>query len=45
VAKRFVTPVNSIGAAWTAPPRSRAPRPARERLAKVLATVISSSAD
>jgi hypothetical protein len=45
VAKRFVTPLNSIGAACAAPLRSRTPRPPRERLAKVLATVISSSAD
>jgi hypothetical protein len=44
VAKRFVTPLNSICAAWVAPLRSRAPRAARDRLAKVLATVISSSA-
>ena len=42
VAKRFVTPLNSIRAACAAPPRSRALRPARERLAKVLATGISS---
>ena len=44
VTNRFVTPLNSIGAACVAPLRSRAPRAARERLAKVLATVIISLA-
>jgi hypothetical protein len=44
VAKRFVTPLNSIRAACAAPLRSRAPRAARERLANVLATVIISLA-
>jgi hypothetical protein len=42
VAKRFVTPFNSICAAGAGPLRWRAPRAARERLANVLATVIIS---
>jgi hypothetical protein len=44
VAKRFVTPFNSICAAGAGPLRWRAPRAARERLANVLATVIISLA-
>jgi hypothetical protein len=45
VAKRFVTPFNSICAACVATLRSRAARAARERLANVLTTVIISLAD
>jgi hypothetical protein len=45
VTNRFATLLNSICAAGAAPFRSRVPRAARERLAKVLATVIISLAD
>jgi hypothetical protein len=44
VTNRFVTPLSPICAACVAPLGSRARRAARERLAKVLATVIISLA-